>query len=104
MKRIDLRQEFHGEGDRCDESWYVEPGNDEIVLDVVGGSVSFVAPSDVPDEEVISQNLADRFICCNLKLENGASLCIWINEGANGVDFRLTPAKKARPRPVPIAA
>ncbi len=95
MKRIELAQEFHGEGDRCDENWTVEQsGNDEIVLDVVGGSVSFVAPSAVSDDEVLDKNLADRFICCSLELENGAELHIWINEGANGVDFRLTPAHK----------
>jgi hypothetical protein len=97
VKRIGLKQEFHGEPDPCAEEWMLEAeGHDEVVLDVAGGCVSFVVPSNVPDDQVLEKNLADRFICCNLKLENGAELSVWINEGASGVDVRLLPGKKSR--------
>ncbi len=97
MKRIGLKQEFHGESDSCEEEWTLDPeGHDEVVLDVVAGSLSFAVPSDVPDDRIMDKNLADQYICCTLKLENGAQLCVWINEGASGVDVRLTPEKKTR--------
>ena len=98
MKRTGLVQEFHGESDSCscEEEWSLDgKGHDEVSLDVVSGSLTFVVPSDVPDDQVMEKNLADRFICCNLKLENGAEMCLWINEGASGVDVRLTPGKKS---------
>ncbi len=97
MKRIGLKQEFHGEPDPCEEEWSLESeGHDEVSLDVTGGCVSFVVPSNIPDDQVMEKNLADRFICCNLKLENGAELSVWINEGASGVDVRLKAEKKSR--------
>jgi len=102
MKRIGLVQEFHGESDSCEEEWALDAnGHDEVVLDVVGGTLSFVVPSNVPDDQIMEKNLADRYICCNLTLENGAQLCVWINEGASGVDVRLLPEKKQR---VPVIA
>ncbi len=104
MKRTGLVQEFHGESDSCscEEEWALDgQGHDEVSLDVVGGTLSFAVPSDVPDDQVMEKNLADRFICCSLKLENGAELCVWINEGASGVDVRLTPKKKS---PAKVAA
>ncbi len=104
MKRIGLKQEFHGESDSCEEEWAVDvDSTDEVVLDIVGGTVSFAVPSSVPDDQVAEKNLADRFLCCTLKLENGAELNVWINEGANGVDLRLVPAKKSHARPTPVA-
>ncbi len=106
MKRTGLRQEFHGESDSCscEEEWTVDvDSTDEVVLDIVGGCVSFAVPSSVPDDQVMEKNMADRFLCCTLKLENGAELSLWINEGANGVDVRLMPAKKARAKPTPVA-
>ncbi len=104
MKRTGLKQEFHGESGSCEEGWAVDvDSTDEVVLDIVGGTVSFAVPSNVPDDEVSENNLADRFLCCTLKLENGAELSLWINEGANGVDVRLMPAKKARAKPTPVA-
>jgi hypothetical protein len=100
MKRIGLKQQFHGESDSCEEGWAVDQDStDEVVLDIVGGTVSFAVPSNVPDDEVAENNLADRFLCCTLKLENGAELDVWINEGANGVDLRLVPGKKVHKAP-----
>ncbi len=95
MKRIGLKQEFHGEPDPFAEELSVDlDGMDEVTLDVVGGCVSFTVASDVPDDQVVSKNLADRHLCCKLKLENGEELCLWINEGAEGVDVRLGSRKK----------
>ncbi len=105
MKRIGLKQEFHGESDACEEEWAVDvDSTDEVVLDIVGGTVSFAVPSSVPDDLVTEKTLADRFLCCTLKLENGAELNVWINEGANGVDLRLRPAKKNHAQPTLLAA
>ncbi len=96
MKRIGLKQEFHGEPDPCAEELSVDfDSMDEVTLDVVGGCVSFAVTSDVPDDQVVDKNLAERFLCCKLKLETGTELCLWINEGAEGVDVRLGSSKKA---------
>lgn len=96
MKRIGLKQEFHGEGDHCgDLLQEIGPGHDEVILDVVGGSLSFIVPDDVSDDKVFEDNLSDRYICCKLKLENGAEMSLWINAGAEGVDLRLMGSKAA---------
>ncbi|MGB8648917.1 MAG: hypothetical protein WCF84_27015 [Anaerolineae bacterium] len=98
MKRIALKQEFHGEPDPCEEEWAAlgVDDKDEVVFDVVGGSVSLLAPSDVPDDELMAHNLSNRYICCSLKLENGGELSLWINQDANDVDVRLVAPKKVR--------
>ncbi len=107
MKRIELKQEFHGEPDPCEEEWAAldANGKDEVVFDVVGGSISFMAPSDVPDDKLWENNLSDRYICCTLKLEGGAELCLWVNQDANDVDVRFVAPKKIKQRAAePIAA
>ncbi len=103
MKRIGLTQEFHGEGDHCGEVLQeIGEGHDEVVLDVTGGTISFVVPDDVPDEKVFENNLSERYVCCKLKLENGAEMSLWINAGADGVDLRLIGTKAADRRRVPV--
>lgn len=93
MKRIGLEQEFHGEGDLCNELLReIGQGHDEVVLDVLGGTISFVVPEDVPDDKVFERNMTERYVCCRLKLETGAEMALWINAGAEGVDLRLIGA------------
>ncbi len=98
MKRIGLKQEFHGEPDPCEEEWAAldVDGKDEVVFDVVGGSVSLLAPSDVPDDELMEHNLSNRYICCSLRLENGGELLIWINQEADDVDVHLVAPKREK--------
>ncbi len=105
MRRIELKQEFHGEPDPCEEEWNALDldGKDEVVFDVIGGSVSFIAPSNVPDDKLFENNLSDRYLCCSLKLEGGAELCLWINQDANDIDLRLRGPRKAR-KPEPALA
>lgn len=104
MKRIGLKQEFHGES-ACEEEFNAldTDGKDEVVLDVTGGAVSFMASSDVPDDEILHHNLSDRYLCCSLKLEGGAELTIWINQDDNDVDVRLVAPKKAHAAKLVIA-
>ena len=98
MRRIGLKQQFHGEPDPCEEEWAAldQDGKDEVVFEIVGGTVSLLAPSDVPDDQLLENNLSNRFICCNLKLESGGELSLWINQDANDVDVRLVPPKRVK--------
>ncbi len=105
MRRIELKQEFHGEPDPCEEEWNALDldGKDEVVFDVISGSVSFIAPSNVPDDKLFENNLSDRYLCCSLKLEGGAEVTLWINQDANDIDLRLKGPRKVR-RPEPALA
>ena len=104
MKRVPLEQEFHGEPVPCDREWLTGPDSkDEVVLDVVGGTVAFIATGDVRDDELLEHNLSERFLCCNLRLENGAELCLWISQDSNDLDVRFVPAKKKMTRAVSSA-
>ncbi len=96
MRRIGLKQQFHGEPDPCEEEWAaLDPdGKDEVVFEIVGGTVSLLAPSDVPDDQLLEKNLSNRFICCSLKLESGGELSLWISQDANDVDVRLVPPRR----------
>ncbi len=92
MKRVGLKQEFNGEPDPTEEGIAAENnGKDEVVLEVVSGQVSFIVPTQVPDDRVVQKSLMERYLNCVLILENGAELALWINEGACGVDVRLSP-------------
>ncbi len=92
MKRMGLEQQFHGESGATQQTGSGQVGDkDEVILEVVSGHVSFVVPSDVSDDQVLQDNLIERYINCVLRLENGAELALWINEGAHGVDLRLSP-------------
>ncbi len=105
MKRIELKQQFHGEPDPCEEEWNAldTSGKDEVVFDIVGGSVSLLAPSDVPDDQLMEHNLSDRYICCVIKLENGGELNIWIDQDANDMDVHLVAPRRIRTHNVPIS-
>lgn len=94
MKRVGLKEQFHGEPNPNQEGIAaVNNGNDQIILNIVGGAISFVAPSNVPDDEVTQEKYLERFINCTLQLENGAQLLIWINAGAHGVEVQVEPPR-----------
>jgi hypothetical protein len=99
MKRASLKGKLQ-------EDSIVNPGapggacaeNDQIILNVVGGAVSFIAPEDVPDDEVTRDEYLDGFINCTLQLENGAQILVWINSGTSGVEVQVEPPHREKTR------
>src|SRR5581483_11364812 len=93
MERVGLKEEFHGEPDPNQEgvnaAYDANDGYDEVVLNIVGGKVKFIVPSQVPDDQVARSEYMERFVSCRMRLENGAELNVWINAGAHGVELEL---------------
>lgn len=90
MKRVNLKQEFHGEPDMAEEGIAVAGlGPDEVQIGITEGSLTLRVPSTIPDDEVISKEYLDRYLECVLKLEDGNELTIILNEDRDGVDVRL---------------
>jgi hypothetical protein len=53
MKHSNMQQAFVGEDDRSSSNFSTErEGNEQIVLNVTGGTISLVVDGQVPDEEV----------------------------------------------------
>lgn len=99
MERVGLKQEFHGEPDPNQEGINAEnEGFDQVALNIVGGIVEFIVPSQVPDDQVAQNTFIERFVRCQMQLENGAELMVWINAGSHGVDFRMSPPRNAKKR------
>ncbi len=100
MKRVSLKDQFHGEPNPNQEGIAAANGEmDQVNLNVTGGSLSFVVPSHVADEDVTNEEYLERFVNCSLQLENGAQLLIWINSGAHGVEVQIEPPRAARKHP-----
>jgi hypothetical protein len=103
MKRVSLKQQFHGEGESGLEGAVVaREDKDEVTMDVVGGSISFVVPSDAPDKDVFQNAFLERYLNGTLQLENGKELSFWITAGASGIDIRALRSrvgKRKGPRP-----
>ncbi len=92
MKRIGLLEQFHGEPNPNQEGYAADlHSHDEVALDVVKGTVSFLVPNEAPDDELHKHGDLERYIHCHLQLENGTVLNLWVHEGAEGVDVRLVP-------------
>lgn len=90
MKRVGLMQAFHGEPDSMMEGLLVEgEGKDQVTLDVKGGTLTFIAPADVPDSALLDTQWLSPFLLCELVLEQGARLRLWVVEGAFGVEYRM---------------
>jgi hypothetical protein len=100
MKRVSLVECSRGRADGEDSA---ESEHDQVILNVVGGAISFVVPSSVPDHKVTQEQYLERLVNCTLQLENGAQLLLWINADAHGVQVQVEPARtyerrgKARP-------
>jgi hypothetical protein len=95
MKRVNLKQEFHGEPDMAEEGIAVTgQGPDEVTMDIKRGTLTLRVPSAVPDDQVISKENIEQFLQCVMELEDGSELTIILNEERDGVDVRLeTPAE-----------
>jgi len=90
MNRVGLMQAFHGEPNPMMEGLRVEgEGNDQITLDVKGGTLTFIAPADVPDSDLLDTQWLRRFLLCDLILEEDTRLRLWVVEGADGVEYGL---------------
>lgn len=90
MKRVNLKQEFHGESDMAEEGIAVAgEGPDEVQIEIKRGSLTMRVPSAVPDDQVVSKEFLDRYLECVLELEDGSELSIILNEDRDGVDVRL---------------
>src|SRR5512138_1079992 len=92
MKRVGLKQQFHGEPDSAEEgiAATVEADNDEVTLEVKKGTVGYRVPTDTPDDQVTQDRFLSGYIELDLTLEDGNVLRIEIAEGAQGVDARMT--------------
>jgi hypothetical protein len=97
MKRVSLKDQFHGEPDPNQEGIAATYGEkDQVILNVVSGAISFMVPSDVPDDEVTQDQYLERFVNCTLQLENGAQLLVWINSGSSGVEVQIEPPRQLK--------
>lgn len=97
MKRISLKNQLHGDPNPNRESITTASAeNDQVILNIVGGAISFVAPGSVPDDEVTQDKYLERYVNCTLQLENGAQLLLWINAGACGVEVQVEAAPREK--------
>ncbi len=97
MKRVGLKQEFNGEPNPMEEGLAISvEEQDEVTLDVTGGTLSFIVPSDTPDHQVFQSQYFERYLNGVLKLENGLELNFWVNSGALGIDIRTVGSQPAK--------
>lgn len=96
MKRVSLREPFHDGAEPQLPNGDAADGQDQVILNVVSGVLSFMAPSSVSDDEITQEQFLEHFVNCSLQLENGAQLLIWINSGAHGVEVQLEPPHPVR--------
>lgn len=97
MKRISSKSLFRGEADPNQEGTLTaSEEHDQVILNVVGGAVSFVVPSNVADADVTQEKYLERFVNCTLQLENGAQILIWISAGTYGAEVQIEPPRAPR--------
>lgn len=91
MKRRSLIRHFTGDPSHEDpvDDHHVEAGHDRVDLQIHGGTVSFIVPSDVPDDEVYQSQWLERFIGCDVDLGEGYVLHITVSGDCYGVDARI---------------
>ncbi len=89
MKRRSLVRHFTGEPTHDDSVDHIETGHDRVDLKIHGGTVSFIVPQDVPDEEVYQSRWLERFVGCDVDLGEGYVLHITISGDCYGVDARI---------------
>ncbi len=95
MKRLGLMEQFHGEPNPSQEGLAADlHSHDEVALEVVKGTVSFLVPVETPDDQLHKHGQLERYVHCQLKLENGTELNLWVHEGAEGVDVRMGAPKE----------
>ena len=92
MKRVNLKQEFHGEPDMANEGIEASGvGPDEVNVEIRRGTLILRVPSDVPDDQVLDKRFLDQHLECVVELEDGSELSIILSEDRDGVDVRLVP-------------
>ncbi len=90
MKRVNLKQAFHGEPDMEQEGTGVSGiGPDEVTVEIRGGTLTLRVPSAVGDDQVIDRKYLDQHVEAVLELEDGSELSIILSEDRDGVDVRL---------------
>ncbi len=79
MKRANLNESFHGEGDRAFDGLEsaASTANEELIVEVRGGTLSFLTRAHETDENAIKKA---RFVRGELKMENGAVFIFWLND------------------------
>lgn len=80
MKRIACRRQTQANSTYAEKD-FVPDAQDKVTFDVVGGTISFVVPPDLADDQVLQANWIGRDAYCVLKLENRAELELWISDG-----------------------
>lgn len=92
MKRVVSRQQFQLHSNQA-----VKDGapdlQDKVTFDILGGTISFVVPPDLADEQVLQDQWIGRDAYCVLKLDNQTELELWLNEGPSTVVVR-NPERK----------
>lgn len=86
MERIVSRQQVQDPKSPREDS--APDLQDKVTFDILGGTISFAVPRDVPDAQLLDENWIGRDAFSVLKLENGAELRVWINENTCSVDVR----------------
>ncbi len=93
MRRIPLVTHFIGTSNPMMEGPEAqgESKYDRVDLDVIGGTVSFIVPHNVPDDEILQDKWLERFVGCDVELADGEYvLHLTITCETYGVDVRLT--------------
>ena len=89
MKRRSLIRHFIGEPSTDDPAEQLEPGHDRVDLQIHGGTVSFIVPSHVSDDEIYQSRWLERFLGCEVDLGDGYVLHITVSGDSHGVDTRI---------------
>lgn len=87
MKRIQAWQKCQVNSNYAQEDLVPDP-QEKVTFDILGGTISFVVPPDLPDDQLLQENWIERDAFTVLKLENGAELRLWMNEDTCGVDVQ----------------
>ncbi len=90
MKRRSLVRHFTGTSSgSLDDPEHDLDCFDRVDLKIHGGTVSFIVPCDVTDEEVFQSRWLDRFIGFEVDLGEGYVLRLTVSGDCHGVDARI---------------
>ena len=95
MKRVVSRQQFEGNSKQALKEFAPDP-HDKVTFDILGGTISFVVPPDLGDEEVLQDQWVGRDAYCVLTLENKTELEVWLNEGPPTVVVRKPKSDRSK--------
>jgi hypothetical protein len=100
MKRQSLKDPFQRQASNGGQGSFGRSAaeTDQIILNVVGGAISFNAPGSVPDDEVTQSRYLEGFVNCTLQLENGAQILVWLSSGTGGVEVQVEAPRREKKR------